>query len=298
MEQHDDTAEHDDEKLELNYLGVYFPPGYSLSPEFTDKLKRFGYNVTFINSLFISGSVALAYDKCEGYARKKHKEMGEKQDDQKKIIYMWDQEIEKRNKEIERINDGIEKLKDFQAFFLKIIKAVLIHEHAHAITVEGIDLDGNQLQYPIDKFNKNYADKIVCESIAEWACIHHYGEENPEEDNPIIHNLLIEHASNKKSSLLIWPYGGAVYLKKEYEKDKNVFKKIFDAFRKQHIGESLSLFLSDADDFVIKLFCAFKNHKNHKKLSPQIPSSKSILSEALKFIDCDDFFKMLIQHSG
>jgi len=252
-EQFGDPEDNDSYKA-IHKLGVYFHPGKTVSQNISKILKNYGYNDAFIDSLATGGFVVMGYEQCKRLAERENKACG--------IEFFWD-----------------------------IFMAVLIHEHAHAITFEGIE-NNSQFNYLKGKFSENYAYKIVCESIAEWLGWNYF--KNDEAMNAVLQ----KHSQNNNKSIIVWPYGGAVYLKKEYEKDKNVFKKIFDAFRKQHIGESVCLFLSDAEDFVIKLFCAFKKHKNFKKLATQIPSNKSILSEALKFIDCEDFLKILIQHSA
>jgi hypothetical protein len=264
MEQYDDRTRHNDEerKLELNHLGVYFHRNSLPSDEFTKKLKDAKYPDSFINTLFSGGCVAIAYDRCVTYAERESKKRNLKNDNKDELL--WD-----------------------------IFNAVLIHEHAHAITVEGIDSNWCQLQYPLNKFYKSYSNKIVCESIAEWACINYYSEENLEEDNPIIHNLLIEHARNNNLSLFRWPYGGAIYLDETFKNDQDIFGKVFDSYRKVG-GEAVPLFLSNANELVIKLFCAYKHGNNFDDFSAQISSDKNVLFEAIKFIEDDCFLKKII----
>jgi len=265
--------------LELHFLGAYFQPGYKPSQNLKDKLINFGYNPTFINSLFLSGTVVIAYDKCEAYADKEYKKYKDEYKERDYLV-MWGMKVEEYPK-------YINELKNFSIFFWNIFNAVLIHEHAHAITVEGIDSKCNQLQYPYANLFKTYAYKIVYETLSEWLVMNKFRD-----NNPLLFIILNEHAGKNKS-LYMWPYGGAKHIEEVCKKNKNIFIKIFNSFRK-NVEDAIPLFLNNADEFAIKLFCAYKTRKNFKKLCVQIASNKNVLTEAIKFIENEDFLKKIV----
>ncbi|HOT75396.1 MAG TPA: hypothetical protein PK467_06405, partial [Candidatus Wallbacteria bacterium] len=105
-----EECDSDNEKPDLNSLGVYFHPGSHPSTDFKNKLEQFGYEDIFIESLFAGGVVAVAYDRSIEYLRIKHEGFKKNWDKNKKLIYMWDRDIEKLNK-------CREELEDFREFF-------------------------------------------------------------------------------------------------------------------------------------------------------------------------------------
>jgi len=239
-----------DRECEIHLLGVYFHPRHTPTPDLIKKLGNFGYNDAFIKSLSTNGVVVIGYNQCRTYA--------------------------------DRENQG-----NAPDLFWDIMKAVLIHEHAHAITVEGINSKDVQLQYPIGKFYRTLADKIVCESIAEWLSMNYY------RNNTIVFKILNEDALNNKKSLYAWPYGGAIYLEEAYEKDTEILMKTFDSFR-ENPENAIPLYLSDAKEIIIRLFCAYKNEKDFEKLRNQALVNKNSLIEALKFVRNAYFIEKLI----
>jgi len=256
----DEEKENNKRESKSNLWGVYFHPGYVPSDDFVKILTKSGYNDAFIKSLSVGGAVIIAYNRCEAYVNCKK----------------------------EKYKDD---LGDTKTFFWDLFNAVLIHEHAHAIMVEGIDSNNKQLQYPINKFYRTYADKIVCESIAGWLSMNYYKREAK---NRIISDILTEHSSNNNKPLCLWPYGGAIYL----EKVKSKFIDVFNNFRK-NVEDAVPIFLSDVgkydDEYIIKLFCAFKNNE---KLSLPSGINKKVLITAIKFIENADFIDKLIKNGA
>ena len=78
-------------------------------------------------------------------------------------------------------------------------------------------------------------------------------------------------------------------------RNKNGFIKIFDSFREK-AENAVPLYLSNACESAIKLFCSYINGEDFKNLRDHIKNNNSILPEAIKFIEDDCFFKKLIDN--
>ena len=260
----DSIPEEDREKAEgggkMHWLGCYFHQGSKPSKQFKNILENYGYKDLFINSLFETGVVAIGYQDCKKYA-----------------------EREFRN---HRDYEG-----GFEALFADVLNAVLIHEHAHAITFEGIDSANCQVRYEYRKFCKTHAYKVVCESIAEWLSLNYY------RDNSAMFQIIKEHSENNNASLLNWPYGVAIYIEKVYEKDKEIFEKIFNTFRR-NIEEAVPLYLKGATEPIIKLFCSYRDVKTGNKLKALAKKHGNILNDAIEFANSEGFIKFLIDGGG
>lgn len=251
-EQFSDPEEHNGDEV-IHLFGVYFLPGKTVSKNIAGILKNYGYNDTFINAFATSGFVVIGYNQCKGFAERENK-------------------------------DGANEL------FWNIFKAVLIHEHAHAITAEGIDPFDRQLYYPVGKFNSSYAGVIVSESIAEWLGLNYF------KNDDAIYQILYRHSLNNQKCLYTWPYGGAIFLEESFKNNPKIFIEIFNDFRK-NFADAVPLFLSNANEFVIKSFCAFKKG-DFQSIVGQIKGNKSVLPEAVKFIEDDCFFVKLIDNEA
>jgi len=251
----EDREKYGDSVSEINLLGVYFHQNSIPSNKFKSKLA--GYPKDFIETLFSGGCVAIAYDHCFTYA---------------------EQESNKRNLKDENKDE----------LFWDIFNAVLIHEHAHAITFEGIYSKKSQFNAPIGEYTKTYAYKIVCEALAEWLSINYYRESKTLKD------ILYEHSKNNNASLFSWPYGGALHI----EKVKTKFINIFKVFRKNY-EDAIPLFLKDADEFIIKLFCAYKTGKKiFKECFEKLKNQKNIVIEAVNFVHNAEFIERLIENGA
>ena len=85
----------------------------------------------------------------------------------------------------------------------KLLKATLIHEHAHAITYEGVG-EGEDMSYIERQSQGGIYFKAVSETLAEWAELNFFRNDN------IIFQIIHKHASN--DTFPHWPYAGALLL--------------------------------------------------------------------------------------
>lgn len=84
----------------------------------------------------------------------------------------------------------------------QIIASTLIHEHAHAITHEGIGAGEDQYFSNPSCTGKKY--KAVSETLAEWAELNFF------RDDPVLFDIVCQHA--KSGFYPDWPYAGAIVL--------------------------------------------------------------------------------------
>ncbi len=159
---------------DIRTYGVYLPRNHKNSRQLNKALQKQGYPVSFIQQ--DSGKVLLCMDRCKK-SMEKYKEMA----------------TEESN------------ALDFDTLSKGLLKATLIHEHAHAITYEGIGKGDDQYYLPASLKSKKKLSAIS-ETLAEWAELNYFRNDNTKELYEIIH----DHASS--GVFPQWPYSGALIL--------------------------------------------------------------------------------------
>ena len=131
--------------------------------------------------------------------------------------------LKKKKKSFEEMQSNQLNLNDYD--FANFLLSVIIHEHTHAITSEGILTDGENITFPRQK-NSGKKEKLVSESLAEWSELNYF------RNNDILYELVLTHASS--DTLLNWPYAGALIFEKHYNRETGYefFRSILNEYRK------------------------------------------------------------------
>lgn len=118
-----------------------------------------------------------------------------------KVIICIDM-IKNRLMEISKNKPGI----DLNNLLGKILTSIIIHEHSHGITREGVS---EKYKYSYQRKNDD-EETIVSESLAEWTELNFFRDDEEMTD------IIITHASS--GNLPEWPYAGALILENSYSK--------------------------------------------------------------------------------
>jgi hypothetical protein len=123
------------------------------------------------------------------------------------------------------------KEKDEEDFYDWLVDAIIVHEHGHAVSQEGID---STLDDPYSTFVRwSYGNdrdarlryRCVSEGLAEWA------ELDFVRQDPEIYDLVLAHA--RPGRISPWPYGEALKLEKRYSAgDYNDYRSLLTLFRR------------------------------------------------------------------
>ena len=109
---------------------------------------------------------------------------------------------------------------DFADFLLSVI----VHEHTHAITTEGIGTGEEKIscQSP-RRYGKR--TELVSEALAEWAELNYF------RNNELLYELIFTHANLGPPSE--WPYAGALFFEKHYTQKTGdeFFRSVLNTFR-------------------------------------------------------------------
>ena len=160
----------------IRTFGVYLPRKNASDQQLNKALQYQGYPAIF--NQYDTGKVLLCIDRCKN-----------------RLEEYW-----KQHK-----NESINSIKS-EALFSGLLKATLLHEHAHAITYEGVGKGEDQY------FISNKRDSAVSEALAEWAELNYFRANETRDIYEIVYN----HANS--GAFPDWPYAGALILENSNER--------------------------------------------------------------------------------
>jgi hypothetical protein len=109
---------------------------------------------------------------------------------------------------------------DFADFLLSVI----VHEHTHAITTEGIGTGEENISCQSPR-HYGKRTELVSEALAEWAELNYF------RNNELLYELIFTHANLGPPSE--WPYAGALFFEKKYSQETGdvFFRSVLNTFR-------------------------------------------------------------------
>lgn len=157
---------------EMHTYGVYLHRSSENNPKLVNLLKKNGYPEQFAR--METGKVLLCLERCKN--------------------------------RMERLSEEeLSELQSSDELLPRLLQATLIHEHAHAITYEGIG-NGTDTYFnnSVGKGGKKY--RAVTETIAEWAELNYFHVKGDKDLSEIIKS------HSRAGSFPEWPYAGALIL--------------------------------------------------------------------------------------
>jgi len=153
----------------IRTYGAYLPRKNANDQQLNKALQSQGYPAEFTQH--DTGKVLLCMDMCK-------------------------KDLEEYRKQHTEENETI----NYEALFSGLLKSTLVHEHAHAITYEGVGKGEDQY------FISDKEDSAVSEALAEWAELNYFRDYQIKD----IYEIIYSHADS--GAFPEWPYAGALIL--------------------------------------------------------------------------------------
>ena len=175
---------------ELHTYGVYIHPSETVNGKLNRLLRRNGFPHWF--NLQNTGKVVICLDSCNEHIKQCLKN---------------DHTIDEKE------------------MLRKLVTATLVHEHAHAITYEGIgSLAGEEFFEGPKSGGKRF--KVVSEALAEWAALNYF------RNDKTAFNIVVGHASC--GEFPDWPYTAALLIERAYKNYRSLLKLFRKDYKKAY----------------------------------------------------------------
>lgn len=176
---------------DLHTYGVYIPPGMEINTALQTFFNQNGVPLRLWQKH--TGKVLLCLNAIKR-ALNQYQQCQVEIEENKQNDEQYDQKVDPKT----------DVVCDQKQLFSKLVTYILIHEHCHGITFEGLGSGDNVSFRPLQREDNKQESEVVSETLAEWAGLNYFRNDHE------LYDLIWQHANS--GDYPEWPYAGALKL--------------------------------------------------------------------------------------